>query len=814
MHEQKSTEQQGVLIRGAAAVVFPLAIFVAACLTFLIEPLVGKLFLPLLGGSPNVWNTCVLFFQTVLLAGYLYAHVLSSRLSSRWQVGIHLFVVWLPAFTLPFQKPGAVPWKDHPIMWLLSSLLAIAGSVFFATTTTNPLLQKWYSNSRFLLSRDPYFLYAASNAGSFIGLLSYPFWIEPAASIAQQTQLVTTIYFVYAVTVSLSSLLLLKGQASQPDGARNSTSEPTNNTVATSESVESRPGSIANSNSKDDQTESFQAPDVELSSKRPDVTHYARWLMLTALPSSLMLGITTYITQELSSFPLAWILPLAIYLISFIVAFSRVPDSLLRGVARTSPLFVFVTLTLICSDTAIIRTSTVGSSVNFGISIHLLTLLILCIACHGILAIERLAPAFLTQYYLTISIGGVLGSAFNTLLAPVAFVEWLEYPLVLSATGIVLSQWPLLPGASKLERNNYSPEMMKGMCVVIPLAMLLVSILDDRIKYSFFVAQRTKTSLVNELCVDFIFQLLIPIVVCLLLSRNVTHLRLGLSAVAACLLFRFSAGDPRIVHESRNFFGCMKVSINRVSNCCNLWHGATVHGSESLSPHRRGIPLTYYTNDGPIGEVMAEIVNAPGESKPAEFALIGLGCGSLAAYSGRNRGVSIYEIDPAVIQIANNPFYFTYLFQAKQRGARISTEQGDGRLGISQARDGSFRLIAVDAFSSDSIPTHLITIEALKLYLQKLQPDGVLALHISNKYFDLRPVVASAAAELGLPALLKRTKSKITGYLSVWVMLPKSKEDRETLLKKGWQKLETPSNFRLWTDDYSSPLTVLMAPLT
>ncbi len=777
MNESSSTAGQGAFIRGLAVIVFPLAIFVAACLTFLIEPLVGKLFLPLLGGSPNVWNTCVLFFQIVLLAGYLYAHFLSTRFTPRMQVLIHLLVIWLPVLTLPFQKPASVPSKDHPIMWLLSSLLAISGAVFFAGTTTNPLMQKWYSNSRFFLSNDPYFLYVASNAGSFIGLLSYPFLIEPVSSIAQQTNLITTIYIVFATTISLSSILMLKAQSHQTEKA-----------------------DVA------DQSASA------LPTERPEIRHYGRWLLLTALPSSLMLGITTYITQELSSFPLAWILPLSIYLISFIIAFSRVPSSLLRALALIAPLFVIVTLTLVASDTAIIRTSTVGSNINVGMSIHLITLFILCTACHGLLAIDRPAPAFLTQYYLTVSVGGVIGSAFNTLMAPALFTESLEYPLVLSITGITLTVWPLLPPVIKLK--EYRTEMSRGMYVLIPLVMVLICRLGDLPKYAYFMPHRTNSSLINELFVDAVFQLLIPIIICVLLSRNIVHFRIGLATVAACLLMRFVAGDPRLVHESRNFFGCMKVTVNRKSNCCTLWHGATVHGAESLDPHKRGIPLTYYTTDGPIGDVMTEIVNKPTEQAPGAIALIGLGCGSLASYAGKGQEVSVYEIDPAVISIANNPFYFTYLFQAIQKGSKINTVQGDGRLGISQAVDGSLKLIVVDAFSSDAIPTHLLTLEALKLYFQKLRPDGALALHISNKYFDLKPVVARAADELGMTAILRRCKSKSTGYLSVWVILTKSKDDRDALMKKGWQPLEAPPDFRLWTDDYSSPLTVLIAPLT
>ncbi|MBX9695670.1 MAG: hypothetical protein K2Z81_25020, partial [Cyanobacteria bacterium] len=521
------------LFSGAAASIFAMSIFLAASLSFVIEPLIGKIFLPLLGGSPNVWNTCVLFFQAVLLLGYIYAHILTTKVSPRRQLIVHLFIVWLPALTLPLAVPKGAPSNDHPIVWLLSALLSIVGSVFFAATATNPLLQKWYSTSNFILSKDPYFLFAASNAGSLLGLLCYPFLIEPSFTIAQQTNLVSTSYLVYAALITACILLVLKAGMNAPQ----ETDEPAANRGTSTETSK----------------ENTRQLETDKATGRLEAQHYGRWLLLTALPSSLMLGITTYITQELSPFPLLWIIPLSIYLLSFIIAFSRLPRWLIRLIAAVAPLFVLATLTLLTSDEALIQVSTAGSTVTDKISLHVLTLFVLCTACHGLLAIERPAPAYLTHFYLTISIGGLIGSSFNSLIAPTIFNAWIEYPLALCLAGIALSAWPDNPKLRTILRlKDYGPRTNKMMYILIPVFVAEGCFLADLLKFCIFRDNYQKLD-VGNFSTDFVFQLLIPIGICVLISRNTPQMRLGLAALAMCLLMRVSTRDPNVVSRARNF---------------------------------------------------------------------------------------------------------------------------------------------------------------------------------------------------------------------------------------------------------------------
>ncbi len=682
---------------------------------FLLEPVVGKMMLPFLGGSPNVWNTCVLFFQTTLLFGYGYAHWADKLASDtgrrKGQIVFHVILMWLPALLLPMRIPLGAPRDADPCFWLLGTLSIMCGAIFFAISTTAPLLQKWYFETKGLGSGDPYFLYALSNAGGMIGLCSYPFFFEPTFTVAQQNRLIQILYLSLAVLISICAVISFKGTASK---------EFTD---------------------KDDRAISTVSDG--------GIPKWGELLLLTFIPSSLTLGLTTYVTSEMSPLPLFWVAPLFIYLVSFVIAFSRLPAGILKVVRFVAPITAFLAIAnvWICQQSQ--AGDTIVEVVNGWTLLHLLVLGFVALACHGTVAAQRPSTKYLSSYYFVISLGGVLGSLFNAILAPSLFKSFVEYPLVLVLSVVALTPFPLV--------------------------------------------------IVKRLRV-----------------QNPILIRFGLCLLFAVCLNYSLTNYPNTYFKSRNFFGSLSVRVNPLKQVCELWNGATMHGAENMDPGKRGIPISYYHQRTPIGQLMKWAYSDSGETPMPPYAVIGLGPGAMAAYAHEGQVAQFYEINPQVTDIASNPLFFTYVYSAKERKADIRITSGDGRLEISKAPSSFYKVIVIDAFSSDTIPTHLITKEAVQTYMTKLRKDGLLAVHITNNYYDLKPVLASLARESKLNALVKNNFNDVRFSDSdqcEWVVLTVDQSLMEKMQNElKWIRLESSQEVRVWTDDYCNPLNVLTTP--
>lgn len=673
--------------------IYALASILSAFLVFLIQPVVAKIALPTLGGTPVVWSGCMLFFQAVLLMGYGYAHILTGRVSLRVQPLIHcvLLAGVVLYFPLQFQGLGDANAVHSPLLWLMVMLVTSVGLPYFAISATSPLLQRWFSHTGHEDAANPYFLYAASNVGSMAALLLYPFLIEPLASLAEQVYLWQTGIILLAVCFFGVALTLLRNGISPLQ---------TRTTVETQWSE----------------------------GESPSWHTRLIWIMLAFVPSSLLYGVTTFVTTDIASVPLLWILPLALYLATFIMVFARRP----RGIdlaQKISLLFIFVLLVLMLKGVQ--RSS-------FGIFMHIGGFFAITLALHGILARRKPDVRHLTEFFLWMSFGGVLGGVFNTLVAPFIFNSILEYPLALIA------------------------------------AALLQCALQDNIRTGWKKAKPLLIGLGSASIIGFVF-------------------------VAGVVLIRTSGGTSKNeLLQERSVFGVNRVLYNEAMNAHVFKHGTTLHGIQYLDEEKRLKPVSYYVGLEKLFDANPQL--------PA--AVMGLGVGTLACYRQVGQTIDFYEIDPLVAQIAGNKALFTYMSDCPSTKKVIL---GDGRQRLEEQEDGTYGLIIIDAFSSDAIPVHLITQEALAIYRKKLSPDGVLALHITNRHIDLRPVLNALTADAGLSLRIRKTETTELGGLIVkttWAVVARDEKvlDRVLMGDSQWVA-PSPEPFAqryLWRDDFSN----------
>lgn len=708
-------------------------IFVGAALLFIIEPLFARMILPLLGGSPAVWNTAIVFYQTVLLAGYAYVHFTTRWLSPRRQACAHIVVLLLPLVVLPIAIPGhwTPPTQSNPIPWLLGMMTVAIGLPFFVVATTSPLLQKWFSKTTHPHAGDPYFLYAASNLGSMIGLLSYPFVLEPWLRLKDQS---------WFWTIGYGGLVAL--------------------TAACAWRVRSNVQPPAEVNAR-----------AALSNKRR-----LRWVLLAAVPSSLMLGVTTHLSTDIAAVPLLWVVPLAVYLVSFILVFARRPVMPHRWMVRALPWVVLPLVVLLCTRTA--------RPLALVMSWHVVALFVVAMVCHGELAKDRPAPEHLTEFYLWLSLGGVLGGAFNALIAPVVFSWVVEYPLALAA-GCALA-----PGSNAGDRRQRLLDLMLPLAVGVLAANLALLLQSAGVT--------SATWLVT-------LKVAVPVVIALAFVRR--PVRFGLTVGVVLLVNAWLPGErQRLLHLERSFFGIHRVMMDATGQRIRLLHGMVVHGVQSLVEGESRLPLSYYHPRGPIGQVFAAL------PAPRRVGVVGLGAGSLAAYAQPQQQWKYYEIDPAVANIARNTNYFTYLAECR---APLEIVLGDARLTLGAAQE-KYDLLILDAYSSDSVPLHLITREALRVYVDHLTTNGCLAFHISNRYLNLKPIIANLAEDAKLVCLVQsettipeadRLKGRQT---STWAVLARAEPDLGPLLTDDrWQRTGLYPFKPLWTDDFASLFSVL-----
>ena len=730
----------------ATLLLYSLTIFLSAALLFLVQLVFARMVLPLLGGSPSVWNTAMVFYQAVLLAGYAYAHFLSLRLPVRAQVIVHTIVLAVPALFLPFVVPASAhpPADANPIPWLLWLLTAAVGVPFFAVSTTSPLLQKWFAATEHPGARDPYFLYAASNTGSLLGLLGYPFFIEPNSTLQHQG-IGWTIGYVVLVVFCLACGLIAWRHAKGT--VENKPAVPTRVNVGVA----------------------------------PTWPRRLRWVVCAFVPSSLMLSVTAYISSDIATVPLLWVLPLAVYLITFILVFAQrtiIPHAVAQ---RVFP------LALVPVVMAIATGSTTPMSLL--LMLHLVAFFLAALVCHGEVARDRPPAEHLTEFYLWLSVGGVLGGAFNALLAPLIFDGVFEYHLALVAAAFLG-----VPrgDAVRATRSRWLDVLLPvGLALLAVVLLLVIGVQEEE-------TRPVQTFIVFG----------VPTLLCFLMSRRRFRFALGLAAVL--LVSNAAPGRESLQLEAaRSFFGVHRVTMDSGRKFHRLIHGKTIHGMQSLDPAKRRVPLTYYHPSGPLGQIFAAWdgrLNGP-------IAAVGLGAGATAAYGKPGQELTFFEIDPVVKRIASDPKYFTYLSDSP---ARINVVLGDARLSLQSAADAHFQFIILDAYSSDSIPVHLITREALQLYLRKLAPEGLIALHISNLHMDLRPVVANLAHDAGMVCLLEDDSEPADEEIaagktqSQWALLARSESDLAPVLDdRRWRRDAGDPALRVWTYDYSSIVSVL-----
>jgi len=723
--------------------VFTVTLFLSAFLLFSIQPMVGKMVLPRLGGTPAVWNTCMVFFQAVLLAGYGYAHLMTRWLGSRRQASWHLVLLLLPILSLPIGLPASwVPPTDTtPLPWLLRVLAIGVGLPFFLVSTSAPLLQKWFSDTRDPSAHDPYFLYAASNLGSFTALVSYPIVIEPAFRLITQSRLWTAGYWLFALLVVGCAQVLWRSAA--PDVPLQRAPQP--------------------------------PPPPAPSATAVSWTRRGWWILLALAPSSLLLGVTTYLSTDLAPIPLLWVVPLALYLLSFVLVFAKRPPLSHMLVIRVLP---FVVLPLCIA--LILRTT---KPIWLLIPLHLLMFFVSAMVCHGELAKDRPSTHYLTEFYFWISVGGVLGGMFNALIAPLLFDTVIEYPLMMFLVCL------LRPGSSPTNPRPRTTWM--DLALPIALGVLIAGqILGARAVdvHNTWPAQLVIFGLSSLLCYSF--------------SRRPIRFGLGIGMFLLAGLATMTHWH-HLLHQERSFFGVYRVARGAEGHA--LFHGTTLHGLQSHHPAHMLEPLTYFHASGPLGDIVRTL---RATSPDSPVAVIGLGTGSMACHAEPQQRWTFYEIDPLVVRIATNPWYFTFL---RDCPGIYDLVLGDARLSLAAAPDHHYRLIAIDAFSSDAIPVHLLTREAIDLYVKKLRPRGLLAFHISNRHLRLKCVLGDIAAAEGMIALRRndgqRTEEQIAlgKQTSEWVVLAHRREDVDALADNPqWTALQPRPNARVWTDDFSN----------
>ncbi len=725
---------------------FLLAICAGSFLLFLVQPMIARMALPRLGGAPAVWNSAMLVYQALLLGGYAYAHWL-GRFAPRRQAMIHLALFLVAAIVLPIGLAGWEPPADiAPALWILWLLAASIGPLFFVVAAQAPLLQRWFALAG---TGDPYPLYAASNLGSFAGLIAYPLLLEPLLPLRAQSLFWSAGYALLFVFI-LACARLLPAQA-----AAGSTVDP----------QEAGPA--------------------------PGAGQMLHWAALAAVPSGLMLATSLYLTTDIVAMPLLWVLPLGLYLLSFSVAFAA-----RRGAAI---LFEAIAPIILLIGACIAFTGGVNFPIFIAIGI-LAVLFVTAAALHSRLYDLRPAPAHLTRFYLVMSAGGMLGGLFCALLAPLIFDWTYEYPLLLLAAALLLpSREPLF----RLSRYIWEEERRRPLIAALLLvAGLLLSLLGAGL-----LAPEWKSDALKSF----------SFVTIILLALLAIGQRIAFTGLLLYLMLCLG-GWGKLAQSvtpgmlTRSYFGVYGV-IDKGRDQRILFHGTTLHGVQNKRAGLELEPTSYYAPGSGVGLALGHASALFGPQ--ARIGVVGLGTGTLACYARPGQRWRFYEIDPAMIAIARDPADFTFLSKCQPR-ADIAL--GDARMVLEKEPANGADILVIDAFSSDSIPLHLLTREALAIYGRRLAPDGLLLIHISNRYLDLRPVIAAGARAEGWQARLRNYKPDLRhaarNYAaSVWVALsrnPRQMQRLEALSGAGqWTTLPERPGFAAWTDDHASIVPLL-----
>ena len=719
-------------------------VFAGSFLLFLVQPMIARMVLPRLGGAPAVWNSAMLVYQTLLLGGYFYAHWL-GRFAPRRQALIHFGAFALAALTLPIALIGATPAADaNSFLWVPWLLIVSVGPLFLVVAAQAPLMQRWYAESS---GGDPYPLYAASNFGSFLGLICYPLLVEPLLPVASQS-------LAWSVGYGLLALLVVGCALRLPGGGADAA--------------------------------------VRLAVPPVPRRQLVGWIGLAAIPSGLMLSTTLHLTTDIVAMPLLWVLPLGLYLLSFSIAFASDRRASIQLV-RIAPIVLLIAACGVFTDTTDFPWVIAAAA--------LISLFAVSVALHSALFDRRPDPSQLTIFYLSMSVGGALGGLFCALVAPMVFDWTYEHPLLLVAAALAI---PLVSPFARLGR-----------------------LWNDRSR----APRATRLGIIGILLLALVGQGLfgVPKSIALSLAGAYAILAIGVAAIGNRALFTVALAGVMLSlggwdklglsfasgKMTRSFFGIY--SIQQIDgNARMLAHGTTAHGIQNLgSPARERMATSYYARLSGVGAAM----HAAPRMFPAgaRIGVVGLGAGTLACYARTGQSWTFYEIDPKVAAIARDPTKFTFLARCLPA---VPVAIGDARLTLLNRPAGRTDLLVIDAFSSDSVPMHLLTLEAFEVYRGHLASNGLLMVHISNRYLDLRPVVAAAAAAQGWQARV-RTYHPSEGEradhasASMWVALspdPATIAALEADRSVAWRRLDPTAGFRPWTDDHASILPIMGRP--
>lgn len=727
-------------------ILFAIAIFTSASLVFVVQPMVTKLVLPMLGGSPSVWNTAMVFFQAALLAGYGYAHGVQRIGSIKTQVAIHLVLLTGAAFFLPLHINGWLgePNPSAPIWWLLGTLALSVGAPFAILSATAPLLQAWYARVRAGRpdGQNPYVLYAASNLGSFLALLSYPILIEPLSTLSGQRLGWSGGYAVFMILIAALAFVVWRRRIDR----------------------EAEPAPLPAS-----------AP---IPWREKGVL-----VLLAAAPSSLMLGVTAHLSTDVASAPFLWVIPLALYLFTFVIAFQNRP-----WIPLPITLVIQAALGAVCVLLVAFRSANWGMA--FGINI--LAFFFTALMCHQLLAARRPAPDRLTEFYLLMSLGGVVGGAFTALLAPVIFNMVWEYPLVLVLVGLA-RPW----GKWRFTGQHLGTLIAAAAVALAPVLLSLWLDRNDdarRVFYDLFPLGMSQLAMV----------MLIPAAICAFLVRDRAPIYTVILLMIA-LSSQWIARGYDWTYSERSFFGVMRVATVKDPRMGGdvhvLMHGTTLHGAQAQQGQNVCAPTLYYNVATPIGQ-SALMVQQRG---PARIGVVGQGSGAMAAYKRAADRMTFFEIDPMVDRLSRDPQWFSYIARCAE--GPIDTVLGDARLTLNHQPAHSYDLLIIDAFSSDAVPTHLLTAEAIQGYLRLLKPDGVVLLHLSNRNLDITLPAIAAAQGLGVPHLHQlyfekdNTPDMAEASTEALILSPTEAGLADFRRDPRWKAVHDTS-VRPWTDDY------------
>lgn len=733
-------------IRGHAIIltVYTAAIFLSALLLFSVQPMFAKMVLPRLGGSPAVWSVAMVFFQTLLLAGYAYAHGMMQLKSRKLPVVIHLVLLLVALASLPLSvASGWTAPTGGYALWLLALFTVSIGLPFFALAANNPLLQAWFFRTGHPAGSDPYFLYASSNIGSFLALLSYPVLLEPLFTLRSQNLIWTGGYVALVVLIAACGFLLWR----------------------------SPPVPVAT------------LAETDAGLPAPDWATRLRWIFLAAVPSGLLIAVTAHISTDIAAAPLLWVLPLSLYLLTWVLVFQARPLLPHRWMLMLQPV-------AIAGDVVLLA---VGGEQNLLLTLggHQLCFFIIAMACHGELARTRPPARALTGFYVALSLGGMIGGLFAGLIAPYAFSWVAEYPILLALAALCRpfdrERWPALRVAL------WALIGAAAVALVVPAwrGGSIASFLEDHRAW--------------------LAAAVAAIAVLFGVGFKAKPFKVAALVALALVAIRIYPADEGRVETVRSFFGVHKIVETPDGQYHVLMHGTTIHGAQKIlnadgTPVTgRPEPISYYHKDGGIGQAI-EAVRAR-KGAPLRVAVIGLGAGTLACAALPGETWKFFEIDQTMVDTARDPKKFSYISSCMPN---LQPVIGDARLTFAREPDGIYDLIIVDAYSSDAIPIHLATEEAMAIYKAKLAPQGAVVMHVSNRHLELASVVVGIAEENDLKSwVYDEDSGRDDEYIfpTNVVVSARDEADVGTLAASSvWTLTEPDDNQRVWTDDYSNVL--------